>query len=355
MIERHIFISYSRDDTEWSEKIRNWLRKNDHSVWIDYKNLIPGTHDWQTTIREAVNQSYAVVFLASPSSGISKYVSAELALAKAKGIPIIPIWVRGNTWVDSVPLDMVHSQHIDCRDSGVDHEEKINMNIRETLCNHLPKHGALLNSTSRTPSFLFSVWSGVDEPIAWFNLLHYDTMGQLLYDLYMEYLIHQTSFPPYTYAKLWVLVEPTFGRLFVPPEFLSQEMAQPIKQKWFNLDIHDVIQKTRVVQIASMVDVVSFGVCGEQQVLPGFSIVEKRNWLLMLDVMDASFKHLTGDTTDCEFSIADVGEVSCDQEIAFFDIATLSRSGHSLTLYNNHARLIPYLRGKMLKRNSMDG
>jgi hypothetical protein len=60
--EKHIFISYVREDTEKVDKLSKLLRAAGIPVWTDRAQLAPGD-DWQAKIREAI-QSGSIVFLA---------------------------------------------------------------------------------------------------------------------------------------------------------------------------------------------------------------------------------------------------------------------------------------------------
>ncbi len=114
-VPAHIFLSYSASNGADAEAIADDLRKAGIPVWIDTAQLTPGTPDWERAVREALAQSFAVVLLASPESKDSVYVRGELTLATANGCSVIPLWISGSQWVDSVPLRMMCSQYIDWR------------------------------------------------------------------------------------------------------------------------------------------------------------------------------------------------------------------------------------------------
>jgi hypothetical protein len=82
-------------------------------------------------VREAIEECYAVLMLASPASRESLYVRGELKVAESEAVRIIPLWVEGDKWVDSVPLSMTYGQYIDIRESN--RSEALRANIAETL------------------------------------------------------------------------------------------------------------------------------------------------------------------------------------------------------------------------------
>ncbi|MDX2137412.1 MAG: TIR domain-containing protein, partial [Chloroflexota bacterium] len=111
----HVFISYSRKDTDFADKLRNDLRKAGFNVWIDRTGLPPGTRNWDKAIRHAINSSFAVLWLVSPNSYDSEFVQDEIAIADMLNRAIYPVWVAGENWFDCVPLGMGKSMHIDAR------------------------------------------------------------------------------------------------------------------------------------------------------------------------------------------------------------------------------------------------
>src|SRR5262249_40824299 len=99
-----LFMSYSIDDGEFAQRLRNDLQAQGYDVWIDKIGLQPGTADWEEALRQAIRRARAVLLVASPSSRSSSHVKDELRISKMYGQPLIPIWARGDEWMDSIPL-----------------------------------------------------------------------------------------------------------------------------------------------------------------------------------------------------------------------------------------------------------
>ncbi len=79
----HIFISYSRNDTEFALRLGAALQADGREVWRD-KNKergIPPSADWQDEIRRALIAAESVIFVISPSSITSENCAKEIAQA----------------------------------------------------------------------------------------------------------------------------------------------------------------------------------------------------------------------------------------------------------------------------------
>ncbi len=110
------FISYSRNDRVFVDRLIRDLQAHGITVWIDKRGLKPGTRNWEQALRDAISQSRAILLVASPDSRQSNYVQDELAIAEMSGRPVIPIWAAGKHWMDCIPLGMGKIQFVDLRD-----------------------------------------------------------------------------------------------------------------------------------------------------------------------------------------------------------------------------------------------
>ena len=208
IIPRHVFISYSREDSDFADELTRKLRRDGVDVWIDRESLEPGTPDWQKGVRASIDAAFAVIFVASPSSGQSVYVQAELAIAKKNKCPIYPVWLRGDDWVDCVPLDMLNYQYIDCRKG--EYYPGINQAIRTMLdlaLQKIPRHFAVSRSREPNPyhpkGFVMISHAKSDRYI-FMNFEKYQTVQEALNDLYLNYL--SEDYLPYAYGTEWCLV-----------------------------------------------------------------------------------------------------------------------------------------------------
>jgi hypothetical protein len=86
----HIFISYSKKDIVYAEKLINALRREGFNPWVDMEGLGAGTH-WQTRLQKQIISCDAYILIMSRNAFRSKWVPDELVTAKSKGKPIFPL------------------------------------------------------------------------------------------------------------------------------------------------------------------------------------------------------------------------------------------------------------------------
>ena len=89
----HIFISYSRRDIDFAQKIVDALADNNLDTWIDWKS-IPKGEDWEQEIYRGIEEADAFLFLISPDSVASQMCNKEIAHAVKNGKRILPIVIR---------------------------------------------------------------------------------------------------------------------------------------------------------------------------------------------------------------------------------------------------------------------
>jgi hypothetical protein len=86
----HVFVSYSRKDSEPVDHIVARLEGENFKVWID-REEIKGGELWRKAIVEAVDNAYAFVLMVSPHSVASDNVRKEVDLAEGAGKALIPV------------------------------------------------------------------------------------------------------------------------------------------------------------------------------------------------------------------------------------------------------------------------
>src|SRR5687767_7287152 len=84
------FISYSRADSAFADKLLQDLEKRGIDVWIDRDN-IEGGAAWRAAISAAIRSCRAFILILSPRSTQSGQVSKELSVAEAHSRLIIPV------------------------------------------------------------------------------------------------------------------------------------------------------------------------------------------------------------------------------------------------------------------------
>jgi len=85
-----VFISYSRRDKVFTQKLFEALKAANRIVWADWDS-IPAASDWDAEIKEGIEQAESVLFLLSPEWIKSNECRKELVHAVTMGKRLIPI------------------------------------------------------------------------------------------------------------------------------------------------------------------------------------------------------------------------------------------------------------------------
>jgi WD40 repeat protein len=91
-----VFISYSRKDKVFVQKLNDALAKAGVKVWVDWEGIELAS-DWMETITAAIQGSDAFLFIISPDSLKSKVCADELELGLQLNKKLIPILYREPT------------------------------------------------------------------------------------------------------------------------------------------------------------------------------------------------------------------------------------------------------------------
>jgi WD40 repeat protein len=122
----HIFISYSRKDIDFAQKIVTILAENNLDTWIDWKS-IPKGEKWLDEIYFGIEGADAFLFLISPDSVKSEYCNKEIDHAVKNGKRILPIVIRDTDRKDIHP-EINKRNWVFCREG----EDDFNKVIEET-------------------------------------------------------------------------------------------------------------------------------------------------------------------------------------------------------------------------------
>ena len=99
-----VFISYSRDDTEWIRLFADALRRQHVEVWLDQWEIKPG-ESVQDALEAGLRQSDAIVVVVSRSNVRNPNVLFELGVALGMGKRLIPI-VSEDLETSLIPFDL---------------------------------------------------------------------------------------------------------------------------------------------------------------------------------------------------------------------------------------------------------
>jgi hypothetical protein len=96
-----VFVSYSRKDKAFVEKLTESLTSRKREVWVDWQD-IPPTADWLNECLLAIDGADTFVFVISPASVASEICSRELAHAISQSKRIVPVLLEAVS-PDSLP------------------------------------------------------------------------------------------------------------------------------------------------------------------------------------------------------------------------------------------------------------
>ena len=94
-----IFISHSSTDDASARHVADWLTSHGfRSLFLDFDPAhgIPAGRNWEHELYARLRQAAAVVFLSSKASVASPWCFAELALARAMGVQVLPVRIESD-------------------------------------------------------------------------------------------------------------------------------------------------------------------------------------------------------------------------------------------------------------------
>lgn len=107
-----IFISYSRSDSAFVDRLQADLLARNFDAWVDRQKL-EGGQTWEKEIQAGLDRSSIVIVVLSPHAAASPWVETEYTYALRKQKRIIPLLLRGDD--DTVPFALSRIQYIDVR------------------------------------------------------------------------------------------------------------------------------------------------------------------------------------------------------------------------------------------------
>ena len=85
-----VFISYSRQNLTFAERLARDLDDAGFDVWLDVRQ-IKGGQEWRDAIFTGINQAEIVVVCLSPSAVESEWVRREILMARGQHKFVIPV------------------------------------------------------------------------------------------------------------------------------------------------------------------------------------------------------------------------------------------------------------------------
>jgi WD40 repeat protein len=118
-----IFVSYSRSDIEFADRLVAALEVRGFDVLIDRRNL-PKLEDWQRELLAFVRQADTVIFIVSPHSITSQVCAWELDQVRIHAKRLAPV-VISEVQNEKLPSEIARINHILFTDPG-DFEQRVN-------------------------------------------------------------------------------------------------------------------------------------------------------------------------------------------------------------------------------------
>src|SRR5690606_39169791 len=88
-----VFISYSRRDKAFVQRLHKKLRESGQEVWVDWED-IPPTADWWNEIQAGIDGASTFIFVISPDSVTSEVCYREVDHAIRSGKRFVPLLYR---------------------------------------------------------------------------------------------------------------------------------------------------------------------------------------------------------------------------------------------------------------------
>ena len=97
-----VFISYSRKDIQFAQRIHHELEARDRQPWVDWQD-IPPTSEWLDEVYAGIQEADTFLFIISPDSVVSEICTLEIEHAVQHNKRLVPVVLH------DVEDDQVHS------------------------------------------------------------------------------------------------------------------------------------------------------------------------------------------------------------------------------------------------------
>src|SRR6266567_457485 len=93
MVDKHVFVSYKHEDSDFAENLIHRAEKAGFKTWADTDHLHAG-EDWRAEIDQAIKNAFALTVNMTPEAKASEYVTYEWAFAWGAGVKVIPVILK---------------------------------------------------------------------------------------------------------------------------------------------------------------------------------------------------------------------------------------------------------------------
>ena len=110
-----VFVSYSRRDQDFVDRLVADLRRHGAEIWLDLESISPG-ENWQEAIETGLARASTLLYVLTPDSLKSAWMSAEVGAASAQGKRVVPILAK-EVQTEEVPPFLAQFQWVDFHES----------------------------------------------------------------------------------------------------------------------------------------------------------------------------------------------------------------------------------------------
>lgn len=137
-----VFISYSREDSDFARRINNMLQVQGKTTWFDQESIAAGV-DFEQEIRQGIESTDNFLFVLSPEAVSSKYCDQEVGYAAKLNKRFVTLLYHNLPAEGfTLPEPLAKIQWIDCRSRQTDFTEQFNQLVRtlDTDRDHVRGH-----------------------------------------------------------------------------------------------------------------------------------------------------------------------------------------------------------------------
>jgi hypothetical protein len=113
MSKEFVFISYSREDRAFVDRLSKDLRLGGITTWQDTKEIAAG-ENWREAIEQSLRQASVMLYVASTQSAASHWMTKELEAVFSRGTRVIPL-ILDNQGEQELPVFLRDYQWVDFR------------------------------------------------------------------------------------------------------------------------------------------------------------------------------------------------------------------------------------------------
>jgi len=225
MTKDSVFISYSREDRAFVDRLSQDLRSGGVTTWQDTKEIAAG-ENWRLAIEGSLRQAAALLYVASAGSVKSQWMSKELEAVFSRGARVIPV-VLDDQGEQGLPPFLRDFQWVDFR-----HGYESALAQLLTALQPLRTERPVEPRTEQAKGYVFLSYAEEDAPFV-------DDLKEFLKQRNYGYWDYRESDRDY-HADLYLELESVIQEAAATLSFLSPEWKRSrtaVKEYYFSLEV----------------------------------------------------------------------------------------------------------------------